>query len=266
MEKTPLSDARLEANRANAQHSTGPVTPEGRARSSSNAVKHGLTARKVHLNPEDRESYEALQDSLLAELRPHGALELQVARNIVDAYWRLSRVRSIEEIMCTLTPPEAPTADDRPFDPFGNPFRQKPEPVNPRRIARPSPYPPAPPPDPDLLDAALVFLHKSQSFANITLYEQRIYRSIRTSMEDLRRLQSDRAALEKRDMPRALNFRRERLMRNLPFNPLEDGFVFSTEEIDRHFHLLQRSKEVDLARESGFRLEEFEKRLRPKAA
>src|SRR5260370_465470 len=41
------SPARLAANAANAQHSTGPRTPEGRARSSQHARTHGLTVRAV---------------------------------------------------------------------------------------------------------------------------------------------------------------------------------------------------------------------------
>ncbi len=40
-----ISEEKLAANRANAQHSTGPVTDAGKAISSRNAVSHGLTAK-----------------------------------------------------------------------------------------------------------------------------------------------------------------------------------------------------------------------------
>lgn len=87
---------KAEANRQNAQKSTGPRTPEGKARSSANALKHGLTAEKVVLPDEDRHEFEALRQSVLIELMPEGILEEFYAERIATCMWRLRRVYPIE--------------------------------------------------------------------------------------------------------------------------------------------------------------------------
>jgi len=263
-----LSPAQLQANRANSKLSQGPTSIEGRARSANNAFKHGLTSRRVHVAPEDQDRYEALITGIMSDLRPHTTLEHQLARNISDGYWRLSQVRSIEEVMQTLTPPEPPV--DVPsvtvaFDPFGSPYR-KPESIDPRCIATPSDYPPAPPPDPDLLDAARVWLEKSTAFTNITLYEQRINRQIKLQTEELHRLQTARHAEAKNEMPRAIDHRCRYKMLDLPFDPASNGFVFSSEEIEDAIHRDNIQKLVDFAKECDFKRNEYEKRYPPKAA
>jgi hypothetical protein len=45
--RMPTSQARIDANRRNAKRSTGARTPEGRRRSSQNALKHGLRSRAI---------------------------------------------------------------------------------------------------------------------------------------------------------------------------------------------------------------------------
>ena len=50
----------FEANRRNAQKSTGPKTPEGKSAVSMNALRHGLRARSVVLPGEDRAEFNQL--------------------------------------------------------------------------------------------------------------------------------------------------------------------------------------------------------------
>jgi hypothetical protein len=65
-----------EANRANAQLSTGPVTDAGKARSSQNARVHGLCSKQLFVaDDEESKILDSLQSSLEAELKPVGEME-----------------------------------------------------------------------------------------------------------------------------------------------------------------------------------------------
>jgi hypothetical protein len=88
--------AQLTANRANAQLSTGPVTPQGKARVAQNALKHGLTSRHLVIRPDEEEEFSVLRDALEAELDPRGALETIALLEILHAAWSLHRFRRIE--------------------------------------------------------------------------------------------------------------------------------------------------------------------------
>jgi len=89
--------ARALASRNNGARSRGPKTAAGKARSSRNALKHGLCAKQLLIVPEeDAAAFEALQAQLLAELAPVGALQAVLAQRIVSAAWRLRRADRLE--------------------------------------------------------------------------------------------------------------------------------------------------------------------------
>ena len=96
--KGPLmaSAAQINANQANAQHSTGPNTDEGKARVSQNALRHGLTARHLVIRDDEHEEFAALQNALSEELAPQGAMEAIVFQELLHAAWNLQRFRRIE--------------------------------------------------------------------------------------------------------------------------------------------------------------------------
>jgi hypothetical protein len=91
-----ITPAKAEANRCNAQRSTGPRTPEGKEVARWNALRHGLTAETTVLPDEDAECYEALRTRLHAELEPAGALECFLVDRIAAGAWRLRRLSRVE--------------------------------------------------------------------------------------------------------------------------------------------------------------------------
>jgi len=90
------SQPQILANRLNAQKSTGPKTPEGKAAVAQNALKHGLSARRDVVITESQAEFDLHRDSLLAELAPQGPMESILADRIVTLSWRLKRAEAIQ--------------------------------------------------------------------------------------------------------------------------------------------------------------------------
>jgi hypothetical protein len=99
MKKT-MSLKQLDANRRNAQKSTGPKNPDGRAVSKMNALKHGLLAQTVvvrgHQIKESSNKFKKLCQEFYADLNPVGPLEEMLVDKIVSLTWRLRRVHTAE--------------------------------------------------------------------------------------------------------------------------------------------------------------------------
>ncbi|MHB9025912.1 MAG: hypothetical protein ACYC7E_17365 [Armatimonadota bacterium] len=90
------TEHQIAVNRANAQKSTGPRTPEGKARSSRNALKHGFYAREAVLSVEDAAEYDDFARAMRDDLRPVGAMEEVLAGQVIISAWRLQRLACIE--------------------------------------------------------------------------------------------------------------------------------------------------------------------------
>jgi len=90
------SIAQIQANRSNAQKSTGPRTAEGKAAASHNAVKHGLLAEQVVIHGEDPEEFDLYREGMLAELAPEGVVEAMLAERAVSLAWRLRRAERLQ--------------------------------------------------------------------------------------------------------------------------------------------------------------------------
>ena len=98
--KKNTTPKQLAANRRNAQKSTGPRTPKGRAVSRMNALKHGILSKQVLVQglvlQESGEELEALHRRFWEDLQPVGVMEEMLVDQIVTAHWRLRRALTAE--------------------------------------------------------------------------------------------------------------------------------------------------------------------------
>jgi hypothetical protein len=90
------TETQINANRLNAQKSTGPKTPEGKAKVAQNAVTHGLTAFRPVLANENPEEYTLFRDDFIRRHTPIGILEESLAHRAADTLWRLQRAQDYE--------------------------------------------------------------------------------------------------------------------------------------------------------------------------
>lgn len=208
----------------NQSKSTGPRTPEGKERSSHNALRHGLTGRIVVLPSEDLSVYQAFCKELMADLAPETAVERQYAQTFCDTQWRLNRARSIEDSMLALGH----------FESEAIPGIEQPEIQT-------------------ALTAAKVFRNDSKSFMNLTLYEQRLQRTQKEALRQLQELQAKRIAARQASLNEAVALRNLHKMKGEAFVPDPTQFVFSPTEIEREAHRQNRLTELAPHRESDHR-------------
>jgi hypothetical protein len=90
------STAKIEANRENARHSTGPKTDAGRARAAMNAFKHGLTSLTVALKGEDLKEFQRLKLENRLDLAPMRTTQQNLCDQISYAEWKLLRIAKWE--------------------------------------------------------------------------------------------------------------------------------------------------------------------------
>lgn len=90
--------AQISANQANALRSAGPLTAEGKAVSSRNAVRHGLSANFSVLPHENADEFQELEDALESEFAPVGEHETFLVYEMARARWRLLRIERLEAL------------------------------------------------------------------------------------------------------------------------------------------------------------------------
>ncbi len=102
------TQAQIIANQANSQHSTGPKTNAGKAISSKNNFRHGLTGPFVVLGWENQEDFRKLKNELLTEHQPATLTEELLVRDMAQSHWLRRRAVKLQD-MCFR--PDVPLAD-----------------------------------------------------------------------------------------------------------------------------------------------------------
>src|SRR5271154_1140163 len=159
----------------NSNQSTGPRTQEGKQRSALNALRHGLTGRTIVMPYEDMDQYHIFCKRLFQSLAPETPLEEQYAQTWCDTQWRLNRARSLEDAMLALGHAEAAGEIETEHAQVHA-----------------------------VLTAARVFRDDSRSFLNLSLYEQRLQRTLEKSLRDLKALQAERRAHRQAELDAAV--------------------------------------------------------------
>ena len=90
---------RILASQANGAASKGPLTAEGKRRSSQNAVTHGLLASQIVMRDESPEGFETVLTEHLDRLQPADGMEFGLVEEMVASHWRLRRAWAIETRM-----------------------------------------------------------------------------------------------------------------------------------------------------------------------
>jgi hypothetical protein len=101
------------SSQANGRLSRGPATPEGKARSSQNAVSHGLLSDCVVLPGESLEGFETLFEKHLDRFGPLDVVERAMIEEMAASYWRLRRAWAIENDLLTSEIDLTSPSDDR---------------------------------------------------------------------------------------------------------------------------------------------------------
>lgn len=198
------ADHRAAVNRANTQNSTGPRTESGKQRSKLNALRHGLTAASPVLPSEDPAAYENHRRQFFQEYQPATPTETQLVQELIDTSWRLNRIPRLEADL----------------------------------LARAM--------NPSTEEAAIRFdiVDAHRLIANLSFQGHRLSRQFQKALDQLRDLQDGRRERERRQLKEAASLLEFHKHKGIPWQPADDGFVFSKEEVERAAERLIRQNQA----------------------
>ncbi len=161
------TEKQTEANRLNAQKSTGPRTEPGKSRSRLNAFRHGLTGQLDIMPEELREAHDTFIASIVLTLKPADDLENQIAHSIAESYWRLNRIPVVENAL--LAQGDFALAPENQDIAYSDLQRA--------------------------LSSVRAFIDDPARFGLLTVYEMRLHRKAQSELKQLREIQAGRSAV-----------------------------------------------------------------------
>jgi hypothetical protein len=218
---SPLSEARLAANRENAQKSTGPRTDEGKAKSCLNAVKNGLTGTTMLFTTLDElHQYRAHVAAYITQFQPVGPEESALVQSIADLRWKLNRIPGLEQaiiasdaLQLTDETPEMAKADI-------------------------------------MLELTIRRRHEKE-LRNLQLQENRLSRRREREAAELRRLQTERKSREEEALAKAAKATMLDRHRNQPLTNVPGlGFDFSKQRYTAFINSLNQAQRAKFLQEA----------------
>jgi hypothetical protein len=215
------TEAQINANRQNAQHSTGPTSEAGKAKVSTNAVKTALTGRTVLLPFDDADAYQTLLNDYIKAFLPVGPIEKGLVQSLVDTCWRLERMPGLEYALI-----------ENGYNQIGHENAE---------LALNTPK--------ASLELHIRRLYE-KGFRNLQLQESRLVRRRDREMKELRALQETRKAQEAEQLNQAAQAAIVAERDQQPFDVTTLGFEFSTERFAHHMARLTPAKKQELLQQA----------------
>jgi hypothetical protein len=216
--QSQISEAQLEANRQNAQKSTGPRTEEGKKRCRINATRHGLTGQFHAFSHEDKSAFDEHCTNLMADFKPETYREKLLAMSIAEDTWRLNRARALENNIFAIGM-SGPIGDATDVDSAeGHAAACQ----------------------------ARVWLADGRNIQLLAVYETRIRRNVEKNEKQLKELQTERKAAHAKALCEEILLAKLAISEGIPYEcpiypgestpgdtAVGNGFEFSTDQITR---------------------------------
>jgi hypothetical protein len=158
---------------------------------------------------DDLAAYQRHLKSFTDEYHPQGATESHLVQALADTAWRLNRAAALESNLLTLATQHRSFVDKDPL-------------VE------------------DALTLAAAVESQSRALANLSLHTQRLSRQFERTAAHLRELQKTRRSREQEELDGLLDIMNMFESKGEPYDPAQDGFVFSQSQINSRIRARNR--------------------------